>query len=187
MTKRFFDDEAAIIGAVHRALHQSRRTHARDDIAIIAWRRCQIKDTVALGAAFLIQFVQLFGQLIISGVIVEFHLAIADALRECFPQCFIIGLAGVVFHTFLDVATKTLIRPIAACDTDDGQIRRQRGLVSSEAIEGRKQLALSQIARRAKDDHDARIDGARFRKPLAQGIVHCQIVHYHVALQQMGP
>ncbi len=121
-------------------------------------RRCEIKEKIVgdlmLGSDVADQRLEVADELL---VVVE---VAARVVRTLFKPAkdLLIRLGYELSEIRDDLFSKFFDRHLLTADADHGERMRQK-VFFSEIVESREELAFCQVARRAKDDHDARIGG----------------------------
>ena len=118
--------------------------------------RCKIKKPVAARAAFLVDFVETFGQLFVTGLVCELALMIEDRLRKHFPYFIAHRLARKFARGFFELAPELVVTFLSSREPDD----RHRGwqvAIGSKVVKRWDEFALGEIAGRAENHNTARL------------------------------
>jgi hypothetical protein len=87
--------------------------------------RCEIKKPVAARTAFLVDFVETFGQLFVTGLVCEVALMIEDRLRKRFPHFIAHWLPRKFARAFFELAPELVVTFLSSREPDDGNGGRQ--------------------------------------------------------------
>src|SRR6185312_15234592 len=125
----------------------------------IGWDR-KVERVVAAGTAFDVQFLEALGQLLEGSLVVECALDEPDSLRQSLPHLLTKGRAGVVLDRFVHDAAEVLMCPVASCEPDEPERRRQQTAVG-EVIGRRQQLLAREVAGYPENHNRARARDVR--------------------------
>src|ERR1700732_5121852 len=126
----------------------------------------EIKKPVAARAAFLVDLVQTLGQTLEAGLVAEIALMIKNGLGEVFPDFIAHRLTREFFDRLFHFLAKVVISLRAPGKTDHTDSGRQLA-ISREIVKRGHQLAMSQVACGAENDHATGLRHCASRQTLA--------------------
>ena len=129
----------------------------------------EIKKPIAARAAFLVDLVEALGQFLVAPLVAEFALVIEKRLGEAVPDFVAHRLPGKLAGRFFLFLAEFVVRFRAAREADHRQGRRQLA-IGRDVVERGHELAMSQVAGRAKNHDRARLRHGFGRESFAQGI-----------------
>src|SRR5579871_2842445 len=134
-----------------------------DDVGVVFGRGCQIEEVVAVNAPLVVEAVQELAQRLISGQIVELRLVIEQALRKGLPDGGVHGtITRKLIDRIFDILAPLLVGKGAARHCDYRESRGKR-ILQRQVIQRWQELALRQVASRAKDRSEERRVGKECR------------------------
>ena len=107
----------------------------------LIWSGCKIKKAIAASAVRFVDFVEAFGQALVTGLVAEFALVIKNRLRKRVPDL---------------VAPEVVVDFLPAREADNCHGGRQVA-VGREVIQRRHEFAVREITRGAEDHNRARL------------------------------
>src|SRR6266436_4102500 len=152
MAERFFDDDTGPLAVLF--LGEAGLTELLHDGREKSRRNREVEKSIPSGAVFFIDVVDLLPQALERLGILKVALDVIDTLGEPGPNCGV-DLGGRIFGDFFRKSfAKTLRGEIVAGEADDGELFGEQ-IVGGEVAERGDELALSQVAGGAEDDHNA--------------------------------
>ena len=118
-------------------------------------RHGQVEGEVAARALRLVELLDRGAQPLERVVVVEGALDEAHPLDELLPDLLAERRTGVLLDRVVDLLREVLVLPLAACEADQREARRQQAPVG-EVVHGGHELFSGQIARDAEDDQARR-------------------------------
>ena len=127
----------------------------------LVWSGRKIEKAIATRAVVFVDFIEAFGQPLVTRFIAELALVIKDRLRERLPDFIAHSLAGKFTRGFFEIAAEFLVTFLAARETENRYSGRQVA-IGRDVIERRDKLAMGEIACSAEDHNATRLrHGAR--------------------------
>src|SRR5215475_2582741 len=93
-------------------------------------RSSKIKEAVAAGAVVLIDFIEAFGQRVVTGFVSELALVIKDRLRKVLPDFIADALPGKLARGLFEIVPEFIVCFWPASETDNHHGWRQVGRAS---------------------------------------------------------
>jgi hypothetical protein len=164
---------AAIVSLSSRALARSWPngfSQPRRDGAELGRRYGEVEEAVSPRPALLVELVEVLGELLVGGRVLEGARHVGDAALEVAPHGVVDGLPPrELGDAALHLAPEVLVRLLAPRHAHHGEAARQRA-ADRQVVEPRHQLALREVAGRAEDDDGARFAGAIVGEASPQGV-----------------
>ena len=152
--ERLFDNHAC--PASFLGLVQAGGLEMFQDRLELVGRDRKIKEPVTACAAFLVDLVQAFRQILETGFVAEVALMIKNRLAEVFPDFVAHALARKFPYRLFHFAPEVGVTFFTTGESDHGDSRRQLA-IGGEIVKRRQQLAMGQVAGGSKNDNAARL------------------------------
>jgi hypothetical protein len=130
----------------------------------------EVVDAVALGAALLVDLLEVASELVLGIVGGEVERAIRGRLGEPVPDLLAEVVAAELAHGGLHLGAELVVRPLRAGSAEDRELLGQHA-AQRERVERGEDLAPGQVARGAEDHERARLGRLRQREPFEEGVL----------------
>jgi hypothetical protein len=175
IAKGLLDDHArpAPLGAdgtIALARRESGVMEMAHDLRVEARWNGQVEEAVSGGAAVPIDAIEALRELGVGSRVVEVAALVFDRGGDGLPDLRLDrAVATVLVDPGQQVIAELVIGPFASREAHAGELRWQEP-VEEAVVEGRSELALGEVARRAADDHRARLGDPFVPQALAERV-----------------
>ena len=175
VAERLLDDHArpaplGADGAIALARREPGVVEMAHDLRVEARRNGQVEEAVAGGAAVPVDAIEALRELGVGGRVVEVAALVLDRGGDRLPDLRLDrAVATVLVDPVQQVVAELVVGPFASREAHAGELRRQEP-VEEAVVEGGRELALGEVARRAADDHRARLGDPLVPQALAQRV-----------------